>query len=155
MSATQRPLTEDEKSELADLTAAVSAAIEARRNWLDAKMQECSQLQVGDDIYDLRSGTRVGKIVELYRFWRDRDEGLRDTSAHCNYRYETHPGCFDNTSRQVGRSFGTREEAIHRAEMQASRLRRKDSEPPPIPFVPADPAVCTCVDPWSNCPTHG
>jgi hypothetical protein len=27
--------------------------------------------------------------------------------------------------------------------------------PPPIPFVPADPAACTCVDPWSNCPTHG
>jgi hypothetical protein len=27
--------------------------------------------------------------------------------------------------------------------------------PPPIPFVPANPRVCTCVDPFSNCPTHG
>jgi hypothetical protein len=26
---------------------------------------------------------------------------------------------------------------------------------PFVPFVPADPAVCTCVDPFSNCPTHG
>jgi hypothetical protein len=28
-------------------------------------------------------------------------------------------------------------------------------EPPTLPFVPADPAVCTCVDPFSNCPSHG
>jgi hypothetical protein len=123
MSLTQRPLTEGEKSELANLTAAVSAVIEARRNWLDAKMQECSRLQVGDDIYDLDSGTRLGKVSELYRYWRDRDEGVRDTSAYCDYQYETHPRCFDNTSRQIGRSFGTREEAIRYAEMRTSQLR--------------------------------
>lgn len=28
-------------------------------------------------------------------------------------------------------------------------------DPPPFPFIPADPAVCTCIDPFSNCPTHG
>lgn len=30
-----------------------------------------------------------------------------------------------------------------------------NEDPPPIPFVPANPKECTCVDPWSNCPTHG
>ncbi len=30
-----------------------------------------------------------------------------------------------------------------------------DRDGPPVPFVPASPAECTCVDPWSNCPTHG
>lgn len=123
MSRTQRPLTEDEEQELAGLNAAVSAAIEARSLWLDAKMHECSQLQVGDDIYDLDKGRRLGKVSELYRFWRDRDEGVRDTYAYCDYKYETSPRCFDNTSRQVGLSFGTREDAARRAEMRTSQLR--------------------------------
>jgi hypothetical protein len=119
----KRPLTEDETAELARLNAAVSAAIEVRRDWLDAKMHECSHLQVGDDIYDLDSGTMVGKVSELYRFWRDRDEGVRDTYVHCDYRYETSPRCFSNTSSQVGRSFGTREQAVFHAELRASLLR--------------------------------
>jgi hypothetical protein len=126
--STQRPLTEDEKSELANLTAAVTAAIEARRNWLDAKMHETSRLQVGDDIYDLDSGTRLGTVSKVYRYWRDRDEGVRDTDAYCEYRYETSPRCFDNTSRQIGRSFGTREDALHYA-VRTSRLRVGGDQP--------------------------
>jgi hypothetical protein len=125
MSSTQRPLTEDEKGELENLTAAVSAAIEARREWLDAKMHETSRLQVGDDIYDLDKGVRAGTISSLYRYWRDRDEGVRDTSAYCDYQYETSPRCFDNTSRQY-RSFGTREDAIRHAEMRTTRLTSAD-----------------------------
>jgi hypothetical protein len=39
--------------------------------------------------------------------------------------------------------------------MDAAIDRAKAAEPPPIPFVPADPSVCTCVDPFSNCPSHG
>lgn len=23
------------------------------------------------------------------------------------------------------------------------------------PFTPADPKTCTCIDPFSDCPTHG
>lgn len=121
MSATQRPLTEDEKAELADLTAAISAAIEARRVWLDAKMHETSQLQVGDDIYDLNTGSRLGKVSGLYRYWRDRND-LLDKDPYCEYYY-SNLGHRSNTSSQSGRSFGTREEALLRAEAQASRLR--------------------------------
>ena len=120
---TQRRLTDDEEAELASLNAAVSAAIEARGAWLDAKMHETSALKVGDDIYDLRSGRRLGKVSNLYRFWRDRDEGVRDTSASCDYQYETSPRCFDNTSRQVGLSYGTREDAARHAEMRAAWLQ--------------------------------
>jgi hypothetical protein len=126
MSNMQRPLTDDEKGELANLTAAVSAAIAARRVWLDAKMHECSRLQVGDDIYDLTSGTMVGTVSRLYRFWADRDEGVRDTSVHCDYEYETSPRCFDNTSRQSGRSFGSRDDALHCADSaQLERMQRQ------------------------------
>jgi hypothetical protein len=114
----KRRLTEDEQNELANLTDAVTAAIEKRRKWLDTKMHECSRLQVGDDIYDLDTGAKLGKVTELYRFWRDDDEGVRDRTVACDYRYETQPRCYDNTSRQPGRSFGTREQAIWHAEMR-------------------------------------
>jgi hypothetical protein len=119
---TQRSLTDDEKAELADLTAAVTTALEARRDWLDAKMHETSKLQVGDDIYDINSGSKLGKVSGLYRYWRDRND-LIDTNAYCEYEYESLPGYRRNTSSQSGRLFGTREEALLRAEMQASRLR--------------------------------
>lgn len=100
---TQRRLTDAEQAELAALTAAVAAAIAARRDWLDTKMAECSSLQVGDDIYDLRAGRRLGKITRLYRYWRDRDDGVRDVHLDTEYEYETAPGCRDNTSRQARR----------------------------------------------------
>lgn len=123
MSSLQRRLSEEENAELAALTAAVEAAIQARREWLDAKMHECSRLQEGDDIYDLETGARVGRVAELYRYWQDRDDGVRDTHVDCHYRYETSGRSFDNTSRQSGRSFGTRQDAIDWAEARTARLK--------------------------------
>lgn len=120
----QRQLTEEERIELATLTDAVHAALRARTDWLDAKMVETSELQVGDDIYNLRTGRKVGVVAELYRYWRDRND-LLDDNVGCSYRYETgYVGsrCFDNTSRQYD-SFGTREQALVRAEFTAARLR--------------------------------
>lgn len=121
MGTTQRPLTEDEKHQLDNLTAAVTAAVEARRTWLDAKMHECSHLQVGDDIYDVNQGRKVGTVSKLYRYWRDRNP-LLDDSHYCDYKYQTSANGSDNTSRQVGRSFGTREDAIRRAEALRRQL---------------------------------
>lgn len=124
---TQRPLTEDEKAELNSLNAAVTAAIEKRRAWLDAKMYETSRLKVGDDIYDLHSGRRLGRVSELYRYHTDRND-LYDTSVHCDYKYETGRLCFDNTSRQPGLSFGTRQDAVAHAEAHLAQLRRNLAE---------------------------
>lgn len=122
--ALYRMLTDDEENELASYNAAVAAAIEARRTWLDAKMHECSHLQPGDDIYDTDTGTRLGKVSKLYRYWRDRDDGIRDTRASCEYEYETSPRGFDNTSRQTTRSFGTRDQAIRAAHLRAARFHQ-------------------------------
>lgn len=122
MSANQIPLSDDESSQLEALNAAVQAAIGARRKWLDTKMLETSKLKVGDDIYDVQAGVKVGTVSRLYRYWAGRDD-LYDTSVQCEYEYQTRPGCYDNTSRQTGRSFGTRADAVRYAELKLGSLR--------------------------------
>lgn len=122
MFGTQRDLTDEERSELNELTAAIESAIAARTRWLDDKMHETSTLQVGDDIYDVDKGYKLGIVTQLYRYTGN-DNQLNDRSPWCDYRYETSPGCIDNTSRQLGRSFGTKEDALRRAEAHAERLR--------------------------------
>lgn len=121
---TQRSLTEEEKSELEQLSANVAAAIVARRDWLDAKMHETSRLKVGDEIFDVKNGRILGKVSKLYRYWRDRND-LLDTSYYCDYSYETSPHSFDNTSRQSGLNFGTREDAIKNAERRMAYLQQQ------------------------------
>jgi hypothetical protein len=124
MSSLQRRLTDEEMDDLQVLNAAVKAAIKSRSAWLDAKMHECSRLQVGDDIYDVDKGIRLGVVTELYRFWRDRDDGIRDDTARCDYEYMTASGYRDNTSRQVDRGFGTKEDALAAAEARMQRLQQ-------------------------------
>lgn len=116
------PLTEAEREELQTLNDEVTTAINKRKEWLDKKMAEKAHLKIGDEIYDCRKGTKLGVVSRHYRYWADRDEGVRDSSLDINYEYETSPNCFDNTSRQIGVSFGSREDARKYAEMQARRL---------------------------------
>lgn len=118
----QRRLTDNERAELDALNESVSAAIQIRREWLDAKMHETSQLQPGDAIYDLATGRQLGIVRRLYRYHADGNQ-LYDDSPSCSYEYGTGNNCYDNTSRQPGLSFGTREEALQRAEAYAARLR--------------------------------
>ena len=95
-----RMLTDDERAELAGLTEAVKTAIFRRRIWLDRKMQELSDIQVGDVIED-QNGHRLGIVSRLYRFWRDREEGIHDTQIAIEYEYLTgNYKTADNTSRQ-------------------------------------------------------
>ncbi|WP_131726071.1 hypothetical protein [Mycobacteroides abscessus] len=127
MMRTQRPLNAEEYSELEALNAAVQAAIDARREWLDAKMRETSKLQVGDDIYDVQSGEKLGVVSGLYRYHAGRDD-LYDTYVECDYQYETRPGCFGNTSSQGGRLFGTREDAAAHAKLLVAQLEAAPHE---------------------------
>lgn len=108
-------MTENDQAELDALNKAVDDAICTRREWLDKKMHEYSKLKVGDDIYDLNKGIKVGVVSKLYRYWTGKDD-LRDDSLDTNYEYDT--GCgHSNTSCQHTTSFGTRPDAIRRAEL--------------------------------------
>jgi len=104
-------LTQEEQDALRILTNDVESAIARRRAWLDRKMDETSDLHIGDEIYDVRTGTMLGVVRKLYRFWRDRNEGVLDDSVSCEYEYEFEPGCLMNTSSQPEIFFGTKEDA--------------------------------------------
>jgi hypothetical protein len=118
---TQRLLTEDEQSELDTLNASVKEAIEKRRAWLDVKMVETSDLKVGDDIYNISKGIKVGVVTSLYRYWNNRND-LLDNNYRCSYEYRTSPNSIDNTSRQFDR-FGTKDEALKNAEIAMTILK--------------------------------
>ncbi len=111
-------------TELKRLNEAVQEAIRLRQVWMDAHMDDYAELHVGDDIYDLNSGRKLGVVTELYRpTWGS--PGPRETeSMRVYYKYKTgeHGGAIfiDNTSRQMDLYAGTHEEAVT---MQESRLR--------------------------------
>ena len=130
MSFLNRMLREDEQAELDALNEAVDEAIRKRTAWLDAKMAEVCTLKVGDDIYDLDSGRRLGIVTRLYRYWGPHDPGGEcrdpryDKSCSVEVEYSDSPGSRDNTSRHAGaRSFGTKEEAAREAQRRLDRLR--------------------------------
>mgnify|MGYP000872835933 CR=1 FL=1 len=102
-----RELTAEDTQELNVLNNAVFAALSERQEWLDAKMAEYADVPVGGRLYDLSTGQCVGIVVRHYRFWRDRDDGVRDTSLNIQYEYRTNGGYIQNTSSQIERTFGS------------------------------------------------
>jgi hypothetical protein len=121
----RKPLTEADKLHLEELNARVISAIADRRDWLDSKMSEYAEMQVGDGVYDLESGVRAGTVSALTRFWRDIEAGVNDTSLQINYKFEISKGNFDNTSRQPHK-LGSKDEAALSAWWQLKALSYED-----------------------------
>lgn len=119
------PLTPEEQTEWAKLEAAYDEAVRRKTEWLDRKMVEHCPLKVGDEIYDLETGRRLGVVTRHYRFWAGQGRPDLDGSYYCDVEYEIGPRMFDNTSRQSGVAFGTREQAAERARWRAERLAAK------------------------------
>jgi hypothetical protein len=124
----QRDLTVEERAELDALNAAVDQALANRKAWLDAKMVETSRLKVGDEIYNLKTGDRLGVVTELYRYWANQNN-LLDTGVHCDYRYLVRGDAairsYDNTSRQIGLRYGSKEDLIWQKQFELSSAMRK------------------------------
>ncbi len=96
----------------------VTDAINKRTVWLDEKMHEESKLKIGDEIWDLDEGCKLGNVSKLKRWWRGE---LGDTSLSYYYEFQTGPYTFDNTSR-VQRSCGTKKEAAAEAKSRYQEL---------------------------------
>ncbi len=95
----ENTMTEADCVELRRLNEEVGVAIARRREWLDKKMAEYATVPIGEKIYDLDTGRLLGVVVGHYRFWRDRDEGVRDDNLSIDYEYRDRSGNLDNTSR--------------------------------------------------------
>ena len=102
-------MNDKDKQELDGLNTAVDLATEERTKWLDDKMPEYADIAIGEDIYDISSGRRLGTVSRHYRYHAG---DLRfDTELSINYEYETSKNCFDNTSRQIVLNYGTKNQA--------------------------------------------
>lgn len=57
--------------------------------------------------------------------------------------------CAEKVERHRALKLGTE---AHEALLE---MATADAKPYYAPFTPADPKTCTCIDPFSCCPTHG
>ena len=117
----QRLLTTEERSELDALNVAVADAVARRTAWLDAKMVEVARLKVGDALYDLETGRYLGVVSGIYRYHAG--DHRYDRYCDVDYRFETNPQCYDNTSRQPGLRVGSLAEFIEEQEARLARMK--------------------------------
>lgn len=94
-------MTKDDDDELARLNAAVDAALAARTAFLDSKMAQYAVAQVGEYVYDLSLGRKLGKVTRHYRYWTSQNV-LYDRHLLIDYDFQADPDIpfVDNTSRQ-------------------------------------------------------
>ena len=116
------------QTELDTINKEVEAVLAKRTAWMDAHMQDFSKFNVGDPVYDVRTGQFLGTVTRLYRYWKDKDPRY-DTSMSVviEYRQAGHSNVYDNSSHYAGTgpSFGTLEEARKHAEGAAEYLAWK------------------------------
>ena len=118
-------LSDEDSRTLDGLNAAVKDALEKRKAWLDSAMVRLSPLKVGDELWDVGNMRRLGVITKLYRYHAEHSP-LLDDDVTVSYEYERPSGGVDNTSRQIGLTVGTKDEAIEAHERMIERAR---SEP--------------------------
>ena len=119
-------LSDEDQAELDALNQRVTDALNARTLWLDGKMSKYAKVQVGEAIYDLETGQRLGVVSGLYRF-HGRHNPLYDTELSISYEYETRPNSFDNTSRQPGLRVGNAEQAREAMLARARYIERSEA----------------------------
>lgn len=109
-------------TELFELQAKLDAAQAARTAWMDEHMKDFAKVQVGEDLYDLMTGNRLGRVTRHYRYWAMRDPRY-DTSMHIDYEFKDYAGHNGNTSSRGSASwYGTQEEAARILENRARML---------------------------------
>lgn len=110
-------------AELEALNTAITTAIDTRRAWMDAHMVDYAKYAVGEDLYDFKTGRRLGEVTKLYRPTWGVDNSLYHTGMDIAYEYRVGDNSYDNTSRQMYLSFGNLAELVQRHEWELRRLQ--------------------------------
>lgn len=88
-------------AELDKLNAEWQEITDRRKKWMDDHMGDFAKFKIGDEIFDMATGTRLGIISRLYRYWGEPSRDPQyDHAMNINYEYCTGNNCFDNTSRR-------------------------------------------------------
>lgn len=104
-------LDEEDTKQLKLLNDAVKAAIAARTKWLDEHMPKYAKYAIGEELFDLDTGLRLGTVDSYYRYWAEQRNPTYDTGLNIEYKLKVKDCIFDNTSRHAGRvNFGNRAE---------------------------------------------
>ena len=64
-------VSQEDEEMLKSLNDAVDLACKARKKWLDDNMAKYSDLQIGDDVYDIQKGIKVGTVTAICRWHSD------------------------------------------------------------------------------------
>ena len=114
------------QKELDALNAEVTAVLTKRKKWMDDHMADFAKYKVGEEIYNLQTGSRLGVISRLYRYWGEyhRDPQY-DNQMNIEYEYHIGNNCYDNTSRQPI-IIGTNDDLIKQQEwdLEIAKFRR-------------------------------
>lgn len=102
----------------------VEAAIKKRKEWITEHLADFSKFKVGDEIWDGRSGRKLGVVESLYHATWGRSGEVARESMGVYATYKDARGYNDNTSRQMDIWPCTREEAARQAQSRADSISR-------------------------------
>lgn len=117
--------------ELDALNLAVEEAIQRRTLWMNTHMTDFAKWKVGDELFHLQTGKRVGVVSRLYRFHGPQDSGPEsrprdarfDTSMNVEYEVNEYANVFGNSSSCYGTLYwGTKEELLDKRKQEVARL---------------------------------
>jgi hypothetical protein len=96
----------------------VESLLKKRKDYLDKKAIELSKVKIGEDLYDLKTFKKLGKVSEIYCY--------SETCFDISYQYETSKNCFDNTSNKCLTEYnlGTKKQMIERMEESIQYLKQ-------------------------------
>tara|TARA_Y100000310_G_scaffold345655_1_gene467803 strand:+ start:17679 stop:18104 length:426 start_codon:yes stop_codon:yes gene_type:complete len=119
-------MTDEEKKKLELFNIQVGHAIERRKLFLDSLMEKYAKVKIGEDIYDLHTGKLLGVVKGYYRYWEDRDDGVRDNFLAIDYLYTSpHSKILDNTSNKLV-WVGTHAQLIEKMERDVERQKWRE-----------------------------
>jgi hypothetical protein len=94
-----KEMSKTDRNKLARLNCDIDDAIKRRTKWLDSKMSEYSDIQVGDTIYNIQTKELLGIVTKLYRYQTNQNV-IYDTTLSICYEFRRYDDIIDNTSRQ-------------------------------------------------------
>lgn len=112
---------ESDRIRLDKLNKIIKDTVDERTKFLDECMEKYSSFKIGDDVYDIDTGMKVGVAKRISRYHRGNAE--YDKSFGCDVEFEDiYPGCFY----KINHKHGTKQDVIDRHQHILNRFKKDD-----------------------------